>query len=141
MPALVELGEHPGRGDLPLGVSDRGYSGCNQRERKCDECKFPHGRSPLPRPRLRERRTTMRKLALVALTLALITPGVAPVAHAEGQVTATWMLTELHQGGHGGGPLFADGTAGGRLAISTQNGQFRGMFLPTTWSWLIEGSV
>ena len=83
----------------------------------------------------------MRKLLVLALALALVAPGTVPVARADGQVIATWMLTELHQGGHGGGPLYADGTAGGTLAISTQNGQFRAMFLPVTWSWLVPGSV
>src|ERR687887_660274 len=83
----------------------------------------------------------MRKLAVLALTIALVTPGLVPVASADGQVVATWGLTELHQGGHGGGPLFADGTASGILAISTQNGQFLSKFVPTTWSWFVPGSV
>ena len=83
----------------------------------------------------------MRKLVVLAFMLALVTLGTVPAARADGQVVATWMLTELHQGGHGGGPLYADGTSGGTLAISTQNGQFRAMFLPVTWSWLVPGSV
>jgi hypothetical protein len=89
------------------------------------------------------RGSTMRKLLVLGVTLALaavVLASTPPAAHAGGQVVATWTLTELHQGGHGGGPLFADGTAAGNFAISADNGQLVGMFVPTTWSWVVPGA-
>jgi hypothetical protein len=83
----------------------------------------------------------MRKLAPFALTLALVASLTVAVARADGQVIATWSFTELHQGGHGGGPLFADGTVAGNFAISANDGRLIVMFVPTTWSWVVPGAV
>jgi hypothetical protein len=74
-----------------------------------------------------------------ALSAALLVA--APAAAGAGAVSYTWTLAALGQGGWVGGPLFADGTAGGGGALSVNNGQLIERFRPTTWSEPVDGVI
>jgi hypothetical protein len=75
----------------------------------------------------------MRKLILLIAVLALlILPTVT--AGAAGDVEYTWTLAALGQGGWLGGPLFADGTAGGGGAFSAANGQILASLKAVSWT-------
>jgi hypothetical protein len=75
----------------------------------------------------------MRKLILLIAVLALLLLPTAS-AGAAGDVEYTWTLAALGQGGWLGGPLFADGTAGGGGAFSVANGQILASFKPVSWT-------
>jgi hypothetical protein len=76
-------------------------------------------------------------LAGVALLVAVS----AAEAGGNQTVSYTWTLAALGQGGWVGGPLFADGTAGGGGALSVNNGQVIERFQPTAWTEPTEGVV
>ena len=75
----------------------------------------------------------MRKLILLIAVLALLLLPTAS-AGAAGDVEYTWTLAALGQGGWLGGPLFADGTAGGGGAFSAANGQLLANLNPVSWT-------
>ncbi len=76
----------------------------------------------------------MKKMSVLIGAL-LITVLMATTAFAGGnsKVAYTWTIADLGQGVWGGGPLYADGSAGGNLAFSIANGQVVGYLQPTTW--------
>lgn len=75
----------------------------------------------------------MRKsILLVAVLTLLLLP--AASARAAGDVEYTWTLSALGQGGWLGGPLFADGSAGGGGAFSAANGQLLANLKPVSWT-------
>ena len=84
----------------------------------------------------------MRKLILLimVLVLAAATMTVA-VAGGNSPVQYTFTFTDLGQGGHGGGPLYADGSAGGNFAFSGDDGQVVIHLHATSWSWVVPGEV
>jgi len=59
---------------------------------------------------------------------------VAPSARAAGKVSFTYAFADHGQGGWGGGPLFADGTASGANGISFANGADVGTFKASSWT-------
>jgi hypothetical protein len=75
----------------------------------------------------------MRKLILLVAVLALLILPTAS-AKASGDVEYTWTLAALEQGGWIGGPLFADGSAGGGGAFSDENGQILARLQAVSWS-------
>lgn len=84
----------------------------------------------------------MRKLIVLLMVLVLATI-VTTVALADGNspVQYTFTFTDLGQGGHGGGPLYADGSAGGHITISAMDGQVVTHLHPTSWSWVVPGEA
>lgn len=83
----------------------------------------------------------MKKLLILIAVLVLIATSTS-VAYAgtNSKVAYTWTVADLGQGAWGGGPLFADGSAGGHIAISLLNGQLIFLLEPTTWS-VVEGGT
>ena len=75
----------------------------------------------------------------VLLLVALMTT----VASAEddSNVAYTWTVTELGQGIWGGGPLFADGSTGGNLPVSGNNGEVVFHLHPTSWYEIVPEEV
>jgi hypothetical protein len=75
----------------------------------------------------------MRKVILLVAVLALL---VLPTASAQAarDVEYTWTLAALEQGGWLGGPLFADGSAGGGGAFSDENGEILANLDPAFWT-------
>jgi hypothetical protein len=76
----------------------------------------------------------MRKLLVFLCLVGLVTSATASVALAASPVEYTWTLAALGQGGWIGGPLFADGTAGGGGNIAVGNGSSIINVRPTSWS-------
>lgn len=84
----------------------------------------------------------MRKLSLLVIVLVLATT-VTTVALAGGNspVQYTFTFTDLGQpGGHGGGPLYADGSADGRISLSAPREGFV-QFEATSWSEVVPGET
>ncbi len=80
----------------------------------------------------------MRKLVALLMVLVLAAAGTtAALAGGNSPVQYTFTLADLGQGGHGGGPLYADGSADGHVTIS--GGQVIVHFHPTSWSWVVPG--
>lgn len=75
----------------------------------------------------------MRKLTLLLAVLALLLLPTGS-ARASGDVEYTWTLSALGQGGWLGGPLFADGSAGGGGAFSAANGQLIARLQAVSWT-------
>lgn len=75
----------------------------------------------------------MRKTILLVAVLALLVLPTAS-AQASGDVEYAWTLAALGQGGWIGGPLFADGSAGGGGAFSAENGQILASFKAVSWT-------
>lgn len=75
----------------------------------------------------------MRKVILLVAVFALL---VIPTASARAarDVEYTWTLAALGQGGWLGGPLLADGSAGGGGAFSAANGQILARLDPVSWT-------
>lgn len=66
----------------------------------------------------------------------LVAASMTQVAYAGGnsKVVYTFTYTDQGQGVWGGGSLFADGSAGGNVAFSADNGQTVYQLHPTNWS-------
>jgi hypothetical protein len=82
----------------------------------------------------------MRKIIVlfgVLVLAALMTTGA--IADGNSNVAYTWTLADLGQGIWGGGPLFADGSTGGNLPFSAENGQLIFHLHPTSWSYVVPG--
>ncbi len=71
----------------------------------------------------------------------LLAASMAPVAYAGGHSTVvyTFTYTDEGQGVWGGGSLFADGSAGGNVPFSADNGQTVYQLQPTSWSEPVPG--
>lgn len=82
----------------------------------------------------------MKKLIAVSIVmvLAIFLAAVAS-AGANSPVEYTFTLTDLEQGAGGGGPLFADGGAGGHMVVSALNGQVIAHFYPDSWTDIVPG--
>lgn len=76
----------------------------------------------------------MRKSILLVAILALLLATMASTAQAKGDVEYTWTLAALGQGGWIGGPLYADGSAGGGGAFSVANGQVIALLKAVSWT-------
>ena len=84
----------------------------------------------------------MRKtLALLGALLLAASMSQAAYAGGSSRVTYTFTYTDLGQGVWGGGSLFADGSAGGNVAFSADNGQTVYQLHPTSWSEPVPGYV
>lgn len=73
------------------------------------------------------------------LFIAIFLTAAVASAGANSPVQYTFTLTDLEQGAGGGGPLFADGSAGGHILVSALNGQVIGHFHPVSWSEVVPG--
>ena len=84
----------------------------------------------------------MRKLVALLMVLVLaVATTTAALAGGNSPVQYTFTFTDLGQGGHGGGPLYADGSADGHIAISVMDGQVVAQFDATSWSWVVPGET
>ena len=83
----------------------------------------------------------MRKF--ISLFMVLVLAAVmTTMAFAAGNssVRYTFTFTDMGQpGAHGGGPLYADGSADGRMTLSAMNGQAIFQLQATSWSEVIPG--
>jgi len=77
-------------------------------------------------------------ILIVVVVLVALTSTVA-FAGGNSNVAYTWTVADLGQGIWGGGPLFADGSAGGNVAFSAGNGQIIYHVHPTGWSYIVPG--
>ena len=84
----------------------------------------------------------MRKLFIlfVVLVLAVSLTSVA-FAGEHSKVEYTWTITDLGQGVWGGGPLYADGSAGGYMSVSLADGQLIFQLDPVSWSEVDGGAA
>ena len=83
----------------------------------------------------------MRKfvLVLMVLVLAAVMTTVA-LAGGNSPVQYTFTFTDLGQpGAHGGGPLYADGSANVRMTLSAMDGQAIFQLQATSWSEVVPG--
>lgn len=82
----------------------------------------------------------MRKLVPILIMLILVA-AFAAVASADGQkpVQYTFTFSDLGAGAHGGGPLYADGSAGGNWTLSVFNGQNVTRINVVSWSYVVPG--
>ena len=76
--------------------------------------------------------------ALISVTLLLT---LAPAFASSPQVVYTYTIADLGQGAWGGGPLYADGSAGGNLPFSAENGQIIAHLKATSWTQVDSDSV
>ncbi len=76
----------------------------------------------------------MSKVFLSFAGLLLVVVTVVSTVYAAAPVSFTWTVTDLGQGCHGGGPLYADGRAGGYVFCSFDNGQTVFQVQPVSWS-------
>jgi hypothetical protein len=86
---------------------------------------------------------TMRKLvpAFMGLVLAAAMTTVV-FAGGNSPVLYTFTFTDLGQPGtHGGGHLYADGSADGRMTLSAMDGQAIIQFQATSWSEVVPGEA
>jgi hypothetical protein len=83
----------------------------------------------------------MKKVVAFSTVLVLVVFLAVAVASAGGNspVQYSFTLTDLEQGAGGGGPLFADGSAGGHILVSALDGQVIGHFHPVSWSEIVPG--
>jgi len=77
---------------------------------------------------------SIRKLARLLGVLIVVVASLTSTAHAQAPVAYTWAATALGQACHGGGPLYADGTAGGGTTCSFENGQVIATARPVSWT-------
>ena len=75
-----------------------------------------------------------KMLALLGALLLAASMSQAAYAGGSSRVAYTFTYTDLGQGVWGGGSLFADGSAGGNVAFSADNGQTVYQLHPTGWS-------
>ncbi len=81
----------------------------------------------------------MKKLIVLCIMFVFIV-ALVPALSAEGNSPVyTFTLTDLGQGAWGGGPLFADGSAGGHVFISVLNGQVQAHLDAVSWSEIVPG--
>jgi len=83
----------------------------------------------------------MRKLSLLIIVLAMaaVTTTVA-FAGDNSPVQYTFTFTDLGQpGAHGGGPLYADGSANAHMTLSAMDGQAIFRLQVTSWSEIVLG--
>ncbi len=84
----------------------------------------------------------MKKMpALLGALLLAASMSQAAYAGGSSRVAYTFTYTDLGQGVWGGGSLFADGSAGGNVAFSADNGQTVYQLHPTSWSEPVPGYV
>src|SRR5215208_6560082 len=85
----------------------------------------------------------MRKLSLLIMVLALaVATTTVALAGGNSPVLYTFTFTDLGQPGtHGGGPLYADGSADGRMTLSAMDGQAIIQFQATSWSEVVPGGA
>ncbi len=78
-------------------------------------------------------------LGIVVLVIILSTS----VAFAGPRVAYTWTVADLHQGGHGGGPLFTDGTGRGNFpfVVENENGKFIFQWHIASWEYIVPGKL
>jgi hypothetical protein len=77
----------------------------------------------------------MRQIVLIAGAVALSAGLLTSVAFASSPaVVGSYTITDLGQGGRGGGPLYADGSIGGGGSFSYGNGQNVGSIQGTSWT-------
>ena len=82
----------------------------------------------------------MRKISIAVIVLMFALLIVASVsAGGNSEVAYTWTVTNLGQRFGAGGPLFADGTAGGNAPFSAENGQIIFHLIPVSWEEYIIG--
>jgi hypothetical protein len=83
----------------------------------------------------------MRKLVLSLMMLALSAAmTTSALAGGNSPVQYTFTFTDLGQpGAHGGGPLYADGSANVRMTLSAMDGQAIFQLQATSWSEVIPG--
>ena len=80
-------------------------------------------------------------LVLIVLALAAVMTTVA-LAGGNSPVQYTFTFTDLGQPGtHGGGRLYADGSAGGHMTLSAMDGQVIIQFQATSWSEVVPGEA
>lgn len=82
---------------------------------------------------------TIVAISLVVLACLALATGAA--ADHNRAVSATFTLTDLGQGAGGGGTLFSDGSANGRVVVSALNGQVVAHLYPTSWSEVVPGET
>lgn len=84
----------------------------------------------------------MKKL-FILIGVLVLAASLTSVAFAGGnpKVEYTWTIADLGQGVWGGGPLYADGSAGGYLPVSLANGQMIFQLNPTSWSEVDGGAA
>ena len=85
----------------------------------------------------------MRKLVALFMVLVL-TASWTTTAFSGGNspVQYTFTFTDLGQpGAHGGGPLYADGSAGGNMTLSALDGQVIVQLEVTRWSEVVPGEL
>ena len=84
----------------------------------------------------------MRKFVLLITVLVLAAATTTVVlAGDKSPVQYTFTFTDLGQGGHGAGPLYADGSANGHMAFSAMDGQVIVHLHATSWSWVVPGET
>jgi len=83
----------------------------------------------------------MKKIITFSIVLVMVVFLTTAVAFAEADspVQYTFTLTDLEQGTGGGGPLFADGSAGGHAVVSVLNGQVIAHLYADSWSEIVPG--
>ena len=82
-----------------------------------------------------------KMLALLGALLLAASMSQAAYAGGSSRVAYTFTYTDLGQGVWGGGSLFADGSAGGNVPFSADNGQTVYQLHPTSWSEPVPGYV
>jgi hypothetical protein len=91
---------------------------------------------------LDKEKSEMKKKLMVLIGVVLLAAiSLTSVASASGNVVATFTIADLGQGAWGGGSLFADGTASGHIPFSFLDGQVIFHLHPTSWSWVVPGTV
>lgn len=82
----------------------------------------------------------MKKLIILTIVLVL-SAALVTIASAGGNspVAFTFTFSDLDQGAHGGGPLYADGSAGGNWTLSVLNGQAVMRIDVVSWSYIVPG--
>lgn len=81
----------------------------------------------------------MKKIIALSITLVMVVFLTVALAEASPPVQYTFTLTDLEQGVSGGGPLFADGSAGGHAVVSVLNGQVLAHLYADSWSEIVPG--
>lgn len=79
-------------------------------------------------------RTVTKLFLVIGLCATLIIGGVG-YASASNKPIGSWAFPDLGQGGHGGGPLYADGSMGGGGHVSLNNGQIEAKLLSGHWEY------
>lgn len=77
----------------------------------------------------------------IAAAIAPMLLAWTPAAASGGSVAGSYTLTDLGQGGWGGGPLYSDGSVGGGGAFSYGNGQNVGSIQGESWAPAGQGTV